>query len=135
MGIPIPANAPLKRRDGLYIKAGHGAAPAYLRVEGILCRLKGIPGEEGNESPAVCLGALRRGDQTVLCVHRAAPGQDQTQQEERQPTPLHGATGSPDSSIRPAHSRHRSISSQMRKQASQTSRRQMGHWLNRSLAS
>ena len=83
MGIPIPADALLQRRDGLYIKAGHGAAPAHLRVEGILCRLKGISGEEGDEGSAIRLGALRRGDQTVFCVHRAAPGQDQAQQEER----------------------------------------------------
>ena len=52
-----------------------------------------------------------------------------------QKTYLHGATGSPDSFILPAHSGHISISSQMRKQESQTSLRQMGHWLKRSLAS
>ena len=127
MGIPIPANAAGHGRDGLHVEAGHSAAPGHLCVKGILPIPEGIPGKKGLQRLAVCSGALCRGNQIPAGSRRAAPGQQQTQQQEGPPSPFHGATGSPGSCMRAAHSRHRSISSQIRKQASQTSRRQTGH--------
>ena len=80
-------------------------------------------------------GRINLSRRDAILALEAKRAEQQAQQYEGQTALFHGATGSPGSFILPAHSRHISISSQMRKQESQTSLRQMGHWLNRSLAS
>ena len=135
MGIPISANAALHGRNRLYIKAGDRMTQGCLSIERIVRSVQGIGREEGLQRRTVYVRALGHGDQIPLGNRFAAGRQQQAQEKKRNPAFFHGATGSPASSIRLAHSRQRSISSQMRKQPSQTSRRQIGHWLKRSLAS